>query len=70
MTKIEEALKKYIYQLEERLKITEKALELACEHVEYVVTKDGCICSGLYNENKDKIIEYFKTKAKELMKGE
>lgn len=33
MTKIEEALKKYIYELEQKLALTEKALELACREI-------------------------------------
>ena len=60
----------YIKALHKDIKTLEKAIELACDHVEYVITKDGTICSGLYNENKDKIINYFKTKAKEMMKSE
>ena len=63
-------LKNDFYSLRTNIKELEKALELACEHIDYVVTKDGAICSGLYNENKDKIVEYFKTKAKEIMKSD
>lgn len=62
--------KRFLANAKNENQILEKALELACEHIEYVVIKEEIISKGLFNENLDKIIDYFKTKAKEMMKSE
>ena len=41
MTKIEEALKKYIYELEQKLSHTEKALALAVETMRYELGREA-----------------------------
>ena len=48
-------------QLKQQLAITEKALELACEHI-----KEDLKCDDTENE----IYNYFKTKAKEMLENE
>ena len=53
---------KEIEKLRGKLSLTEKALELACENLEDINFK-------LYNTEMD-FIEYFKAKAKEMMKSE
>ena len=50
-----------VERLENQLAITEKALELACEHI-----KEDLKCDDTENE----IYNYFKTKAKEMLKSE
>ena len=50
-----------VQELKQKLAITEKALELACEHI-----KEDLKCDDTENE----IYNYFKTKAKEMMKSE
>ena len=47
--------------LEQQLTITEKALELACEHI-----KEDLKC----NDTQDEIYNYFKNKAKEMLENE
>lgn len=47
--------------LEKQLAITEKALELACEHI-----KEDLKC----DDTQDEIYNYFKNKAKEMLKNE
>ena len=48
-------------QLKQQLAITEKALELACEHI-----KEDLKCDDTENE----IYNYFKTQAKEMLENE
>ena len=50
-----------VERLENQLAITEKALELACEHI-----KEDLKCDDTENE----IYNYFKTQAKEMMKSD
>ena len=47
-------------QLKQQLTITEKALELACEHI-----KEDLKC----DDTQDKIYNYFKTQAKEMLEN-
>ena len=54
-------LNKENQQLKQQLAITEKALELACEHI-----KEDLKCDDTENE----IYNYFKTKAKEMLENE
>lgn len=51
----------YIKGQNEKLAITEKALELACEHI-----KEDLKC----DDTQDEIYNYFKTKAKEMLENE
>ena len=48
-------------QLKQQLAITEKALELACEHI-----KEDLKC----DDTQDEIYNYFKNKAKEILENE
>ena len=48
-------------QLKQQLAITEKALELACEHI-----KEDLKCDN----TQDEIYNYFKTQAKEILENE
>ena len=48
-------------QLKQQLAITEKALELACEHI-----KEDLKC----DDTQDDIYNYFKNKAKEMLENE
>ena len=48
-------------RLEKQLAITEKALELACEHI-----KEDLKC----DDTQDEIYNYFKNKAKEMLGNE
>ena len=48
-------------QLKQQLAITEKALELACEHI-----KEDLKC----DDTEDEIYNYFKAQAKEMLKNE
>ena len=48
-------------QLKQQLAVTEKALELACEHI-----KEDLKCDDTENE----IYNYFKTQAKEMLENE
>lgn len=48
-------------QLKHQLAITEKALELACEHI-----KEDLKC----DDTQDEIYNYFKNKAKEMLENE
>ena len=48
-------------QLKQQLAITEKALELACEHI-----KEDLKC----DDTQDEIYNYFKTQAKEILENE
>ena len=50
-----------ITDLQKQLAITEKALELACEHI-----KEDLKCDDTENE----IYNYFKTQAKEMLENE
>ena len=50
-----------VERLENQLAITEKALELACEHI-----KEDLKCDDTENE----IYNYFKTQAKEMLENE
>ena len=50
-----------IERLEKQLAITEKALELACEHI-----KEDLKC----DDTQDEIYNYFKNKAKEILENE
>ena len=77
-----------IVYMDEKIKVLEKALELACRDAyEFIVLGEGCWfgacneknCNKFYeltNRNTDDDIatklncEYFKTKAKEMMKSE
>ena len=59
-TSIDE-LDKENQQLKQQLAITEKALELACEHI-----KEDLKCDDTENE----IYNYFKTQAKEILDNE
>ena len=59
-TSIDE-LDKENQQLKQQLAITEKALELACEHI-----KEDIKCDDTENE----IYNYFKTQAKEILDNE
>ena len=59
-TSIDE-LEKENQQLKQQLAITEKALELACEHI-----KEDLKCDDTENE----IYNYFKTQAKEMLESE
>ena len=73
MSKYEQPLRTQIEQLQNQLAITEKALELACEEItgscEYCYYKT--IVEVLIEANcQDEKINYFKTKAKEMMKSE
>lgn len=51
-----------IQDLEEQLKLTEKALELACEEINRVEAKFG----SAYIRANGYLVDYFKTKAKEI----
>ena len=59
-TSIDE-LDKENQQLKQQLAITEKALELACEHI-----KEDLKC----DDTQDEIYNYFKTQAKEILENE
>ena len=59
-TSIDE-LEKENQQLKQQLAITEKALELACEHI-----KEDLKCDDTENE----IYNYFKTQAKEMLESD
>ena len=62
MTKIEETLKKYIYELEQQLAITKEALKLLGDENNYFVFVD---------EGRERIdVNYAILKAKEMMKSE
>ncbi len=50
-----------VERLEKQLAITEKALELACEHI-----KEDLKC----DDTQDEIYNYFKNKAKEMLENE
>ena len=72
MTKIEETLKKYIYELKQQLALTEKALELCAKKLLSIYCSDYCgdtaNCGKTECEFEQKCSEnYFKTKAKEMM---
>ena len=54
-------LDEQIADLQHRLKVMEKALELACEHI-----KEDLKCDDTENE----IYNYFKTQAKEMLENE
>jgi Zn finger protein HypA/HybF involved in hydrogenase expression len=63
----------HIWYLEGKLKVakdqltlTEKALELACEEMNRIEAKYGFA----YLLSNDCLVDYFKTKAKEMMKSE
>ena len=64
---------KYIADLQSQLAITEKALELACKEItgscEYCSYKTRIECP-VEADCLDEKINYFKTKAKEMMKSE
>ncbi len=73
MSKYEQPLRTQIEQLQNQLAITEKALELACEEItgscEYCSYKTRIECpveADCLNEK----INYFKSKAKEMMENE
>ena len=51
----------YVTDVEAKLALTEKALELACEHI-----KEDLKCDDTENE----IYNYFKTQAKEMLENE
>ena len=53
-------------EVEEQLAITEKALELACKHLEFCPATHG-ECGGCLNGKNNKCSNYFKTKAKEML---
>lgn len=70
---------KEITKLHKELALTEKALELACGTLRYCKSQDEInrlceeyiYCSKFVNFNQiKKTIDYFKTKAKEMMKSE
>ena len=61
-----EQLHKNIYNMDEQIKILEKALELACEEINRVEAKFG----SAYIRANGYLVDYFKTKAKEIMKSE
>ncbi len=73
MSKYEQPLRTQIEQLQNQLAITEKALEFACEEItgscEYCSYKTTIECPIEANCLDEKI-NYFKTKAKEMMKSE
>ena len=50
-----------VERLEKQLAITQKALELACEHI-----KEDLKC----DDTQDEIYNYFKNKAKEMLENE
>ena len=50
-----------VERLEKQLAITQKALELACEHI-----KEDLKC----DDTQDEIYNYFKTQAKEILENE
>lgn len=52
---------KRIVELKQQLAITEKALELACEHI-----KEDLKC----DDTQDEIYNYFKTQSKEILENE
>ena len=54
-------LEQEIQQLKQQLSITEKALELACEHI-----KEDLKC----DDTQDEIYNYFKTQSKEILENE
>lgn len=58
--------REYIKELKEERDVLKKALELACQYVNFVPTENGIISAGLYGENVQKIKDYFKTKAEEI----
>ena len=55
-----------ITDLQKQLAITEKALELACEEIGRIEAKFG----SAYIRANGYLLDYFKTKAKEMMKSE
>ena len=59
--KLDYELRKENRQLKQQLTITEKALELACEHI-----KEDLKC----DDTQDEIYNYFKTQAKEMLGNE
>lgn len=57
---------KYIADLQSQLAITEKALELACEEIGRIEAKFG----SAYIRANGYLLDYFKTKAKEMLENE
>ena len=53
-------------QLKQQLAITEKALELACEEIGRIEAKFG----SAYIRANGYLLDYFKTKAKEMLENE
>ena len=53
-------------QLKQQLAITEKALELACEEIGRIEAKFG----SAYIRPNGYLLDYFKTKAKEMLENE
>ena len=60
-------LLKNIYNMDKQIKVLEKALELACNKL-YAEMENPL--SELYYYMADEMPDYFKTKAKEMMKSE
>ena len=54
-------------QLKQQLATAEKALELACKELHCELENPD---NELYTKSSDEYIDYFKTKAKEMMKSE
>ena len=73
MSKYEQPLRTQIEQLQNQLAITEKALELACEEItgscEYCSYKTRIECP-VEADCLDEKINYFKTKAEEMLESE
>lgn len=68
-------LSEEVRELKDKLSLTEKALELACEKIEHMFQSDYSTAWFYAEDNKtiierDKFEDYFKTKAKEMMKSE